>query len=98
MDQLPLGPVARRTDPETSHQAAADARPGAATLRARCFAALMDAGPDGLTDFELAERVGSIQTSAGKRRGELVTFGLVEFAEVFRLSPHGSKARVWRTT
>lgn len=91
------GPVARLTDPETSHMAAADAKRTAPTWRSRCLLALAE-HPDGLTDFELAEKVGSQQTSAGKRRHELVDAGLVEFAWLHRPSPTGSKARVWKIT
>lgn len=100
-EQLQFGqPVARRTDPETSHLAAEDAKRNANTLRARCLAVLK-AHPEGLTDFRLAELVGSQQTSAGKRRGELVTAGLVERAVVQgivqkRPAPSGSLAIVWR--
>lgn len=91
-------PTARRTDPETSHLAAADAAKTAPAFRTRCLFELEAAGADGLTDFELADRVGSIQTSAGKRRHELMTAGLVEFAWAHRLTPTGSKARVWKVT
>lgn len=88
----------RTTDPDTSRIAARTANRTAHTLRRQVHDALVAAGPDGLTDFELAVRIGSIQTSAGKRRGELVAAGLVEWAGTTRPSPHGSPARVWRTT
>lgn len=77
--------------------AAVDAAQRAPSWRVRCLLALA-AEPDGLTDFELAEKVGSQQTSAGKRRHELVTAGWAEFAWVHRASPSGSKARVWKVT
>lgn len=86
-------PVARLSDPDTSHRAASDAKRTASTLRARCLEALK---AEDLTDFELADRVNSIQTSAGKRRGELVAAGLVEWAGTTRCSPNRSQARVWR--
>lgn len=47
---------ARRTDPETSHLAALDATPTAPTLRALALQELVRNG-DGLTDFELADRL-----------------------------------------
>ena len=90
---LPFGPGARATDPETSHAAAHPDRP---TLRWRCLVALTTAGSAGLTDFELADRVDSIQTSAGKRRHELMVLGLVEDSGHRRLSPNGRAAIVWR--
>lgn len=96
MEQLRFGePVARKTDPDTSHLAAEDAKRNAHTLRARCLAVLK-AHPEGLTDFALAEIVGSQQTSAGKRRGELVKAGLVEDSGEKRKAPSGSFAIVWR--
>lgn len=88
-------PVARKSDPITSHQAAADAKQTAPTLRARCLAALRAAGDEGLTDFQLAAQVGSQQTSAGKRRGELVDAGLVVKTDRTRPAPSGSAAAVW---
>lgn len=52
-------------------------------------------GTTGCTDFEH----GHIQqTSAGKRRKELVDLGLVELADITRPTPSGSQAKVWRPT
>lgn len=96
-EQLQFGqPVARRSDPDTSHAAARDARAGAASVRARCLVALRNAGERGLTDFELADEVGSQQTSAGRRRKDLVDLGLVEDSKERRPAPSGSDAIVWR--
>lgn len=89
-------PRARRFDPETSLEAAQVAARSATTVRSECLAVL--ARHDGLTDFELAELVGRQQTSAGKRRGELVELGLVEWSGEFRPAPSGCRARVWRCT
>lgn len=89
-------PSARQTDPATSWDAARMAKRGAARLRDRCLKALRDAGESGLTDFELADKVGSQQTSAGKRRGELEKAGLVVRTEDRRPSPSGASAMVWR--
>lgn len=93
---VPPGTSARRTDPTTSHQAAADARTNATTHRARVLATLR-AHPEGLTDFELAAILGLQQTSAGKRRGELRDAGQVCDSGARRPSPSGSSAIVWRT-
>jgi hypothetical protein len=46
----------------------------------RALGCLYFAGPAGLTDFELADRTSSIQTSIGVRRAELKSLGLVEQA------------------
>lgn len=90
-----FGPGARRTDPDTSHRAAADAALHARTHRARALHALRHAGRDGLTDFELADRTGIAQTSIGKRRGELRDAGLVVDSGNRRPAPSGSAAVVW---
>jgi hypothetical protein len=89
-------PVARRTDPATSHQAAAHAAATAGTHRARALDALRHAGDRGLTDFELAAVTRLQQTSIGKRRGELVRLGLVVSTGTTRPAPSGSPAIVWR--
>lgn len=92
---LDVEPATRRTDPDTSHAAADDAAPNAATHRARALTELRNAGDSGLTDFELAERLGVQQTSIGKRRGELRDAGQVVDSGERRLAPSGSKAIVW---
>jgi CRP-like cAMP-binding protein len=88
--------VARSTDPGTSWAAAHDATPKAVTHRARVLAELRRVHPLGLTDYELAARLGLQQNSAGKRRGELRDRGLVEDSGERRPAPSGSKAIVWR--
>jgi DNA-binding transcriptional ArsR family regulator len=88
-------PVARMTDPETSHHAAEDAEPRAGTNRAKALAALRD-HPEGLTDFELADLTGVAQTSIGVRRHELEMAGFVEDSGLRRPAPSGSQAIVWR--
>lgn len=74
------------------------------------LAALVAAGPAGLTDFELEAVTTIKQTSSGKRRGELRDAGLVEplfvpDAEhpcgkrpVRRLAPSGTPSQVWVVT
>lgn len=88
-------PTARVTDPDTSHEAARLAGQTAGSLRRQCLEALA-AGP--LTDFELADQVGRQQTSAGKRRGELVAAGFVEATAERRRTPSGARAIVWQIT
>lgn len=98
-DPAPLWvPVARTTDPPTSHQAAAHAATKAGTMRALALRALVQAGEYGLTDFELARVTDSQQTSIGKRRGELVRMGYVEATGTTRPAPSGLPAMVWRVT
>lgn len=89
-------PTARRTDPPTAHDAARFAAPRAGTNRYKALAALTDAGPVGLTDFELADRTGIAQTSIGVRRGELTKVGMVvALGDTTRLAPSGTPAQVW---
>ena len=90
-----FSPLARNSDPVTSHDAAALAGLTAGSLRWRCLEVLA-AGP--LTDFELADQVERQQTSAGKRRGELVAAGLVVATDVKRPAPSGALAIVWAIT
>lgn len=54
--------------------------------------------PDGLTDFELAARTDTAQTSIGKRRGELEKAGLIVATTTRRPSPSGAQATVYRIT
>lgn len=93
--QLAL-PLVRATDPDTSHGAAAQAAKRAPRHREIALRVLREALPDGLSDFELAERTGVPQTSIGKRRLELQRMGLVEPTGERRPSPTGTPAMVWR--
>lgn len=95
-----LRPTYRADDPDTSRDAALGAAARADTHRQRAARALLSAGPDGLTDFELAELTGVAQTSIGKRRGELVTAGVVvaltrDGRQIRRAAPSGASAGVW---
>ena len=92
------GPGARRTDPETSHQAA-DRYPKlrGSDRREALFAHAIN-WRSGLTDFELGDLIGRQQTSAGKRRGELRDMGLIASSEDRRPAPSGSPTIVWKIT
>lgn len=89
-------PVARRTDPPTSWRAARGVDGN--NDRRRAYDALAAAGTAGMTDFELGAAIGRQQTSAGKRRHELMTCSppLVEWAGTTRPAPSGAQARCWR--
>lgn len=63
----------RKTDPETS-VAASESHTSRRTSDREQALRLLKASPDGLTDFELGDRMQRQQTSAGKRRGELPDF------------------------
>lgn len=93
---------ARRTDPETSHLAAADAQTRTKIGR-RHQQVLELLAPWPATDFELAAAARVQQTSIGKRRGECCDHGLVrpcyrDGRPVRRPSPSGSLAQVWEIT
>jgi len=87
-----------RRDPRDNRKAA---DPSALTpdqaLALRVLSGFM-ATYEGLTDFELAERMGRTQPSAGKRRLELERAGLVEFAGKKRPTGNGGTAGVHRAT
>lgn len=97
LDPVTLEPAVRWDDPDTCSDAARRASVNAGTNRALALKAHAHADA-GLTDFELADLTGVPQTSIGKRRGELVTLGLVERTAVRRPSPTGALAIVWRIT
>ncbi len=89
-------PTARKTDPETSAQAAELATLSASAGRLKAARALRH---DNMTDFEVAKYTGVQQTSIGKRRLELQRAGLVEpQMGMKRLAPSGAWAQVWRLT
>lgn len=90
-----ITPRARRTDPDTSHAAAARTSLTAASGR-KLALDTHARHPRGLTDFELADLTGYAQTSIGVRRCELVRAGLIEKTDLRRPSPSGSPAIVWR--
>lgn len=90
-------PAARNSDPWTSHAAAEAFPSGRKNDRLRVLFA-HGANPDGLTDFELAVLVGRQQTSAGKRRGELMAQGYILPTDTHRPAPSGSAAIVWKIT
>ena len=97
-----LSPTARRTDPITSHQAAAAQTPGKVSeVQAEVLKALQW-GP--LSDFELAVRVSKalgrriIPTSVGVRRKELHRLGYVADSGTKGVSDTGSPCILWCLT
>lgn len=83
-----------REDPWTSKAAARTVAVTAGTTRFAVLGALVDAYTDGLTDYELAGRLGIQTTTAGTRRGELAAAGLVETTDRRRPTDTGALARV----
>lgn len=86
----------RRSDPETSHEAAYLNLVERKTITAKVYALLLSVLPDGLTDVEISVRLPQYQlNSLNKRRGELRDQGLVVDSGVRRLTPAGARAIVW---
>lgn len=93
-----MSAVARRTDPITSWVAAASVSDHARSGERAALKALVEAGDQGLDDFELAYMTGWLQTSVGVRRCSLVRQGLVEATDWRGTSPSGRSTIVWRAT
>ena len=94
-------PLARTTDPETSHEAARNATPTASKGR---MAAIKHLSARALTDHELSAASGVQINSIGKRRADCVAAGLVRAAtdtkgnKIKRKTRSGSTAIVWEIT
>ena len=97
-----IQPLARNNDPETSHEAAANASFRASANKLLAMRTLDRYGA--LTDYELAARTGLQQNSIGKRRKDCQDAGMVERLldadgnSIKRPAPSGSKALVWTLT
>ena len=92
-------PLARSTDPTTSHDAAASARAAAPTIRAAVLAALRSHGP--MTDEELLHQlhrdgVRCSPSGARTRRAELVRAGQVEDSGEVALTASGRRTIIWQ--
>lgn len=73
-------------------------RPPRGGQRRRVLEAIAAAGPAGVTDAELEDRLALARPSPGNRRGELVADGLVEATGAHRPTRTGTPATVWRLT
>lgn len=97
-DMLPLA-RARRSDPETSHEAAASVR----VLRQRSYVLAAARVLGDFTDFILQVRVREMypdqrfsDSGVRTRRSELVTLGLIEDSGSRTVLPTHRRAIVWR--
>lgn len=52
--------------------------------------------PEGMTDYELSVATGILRGTAAKRRGELITRGLVIKTDEKRITDTNTQATVWR--
>lgn len=95
-------PSARRTDLDTSHQAAHDTSFKASKHRLMALRTLHKYGP--LIDHELSGYTGLQHNSIGKRRKDCQDAGLVDFyyneagERLKRSAPSGSLAYLWTIT
>lgn len=87
--------LARTTDPETSHLAAASMRSAAHTQRLAILEYLGRCADYGATADETDLALGWRSGRAGRRYGELVTLGLVRVASVVRKTSTGREAQVY---
>ena len=96
LDGLPIfsEPVARNTDPETSHEAAASMKEEAANQRRQILDVLRHVGPQ--TADSLDAFIGWRDTTAGRRLSELRTRNLAEETTVKAKTRSGRTAFVWR--
>jgi predicted ArsR family transcriptional regulator len=86
---------ARRTDPATSHEAAASLDYATLErLQALIAQALQSAGP--LTTSELGERLIIARDSLSPRMKSLCERGIVEWTGQYRPGPSGRKQKLWR--
>ena len=90
--------LARRTNPATSHAAAARVTDFSAGDYALILRSLREFGPS--TYHEIAARYGMEAHKLGRRMNELETAGLIAVVKAYgkdmtRLSPSGRPARVW---
>jgi hypothetical protein len=95
---LPLfaQPAARRTDPETSHQAAKRMRPNAARQKELILVVLRD-GPAGVT--EIASRIGTLNShEVGKRVSELDADSRITQTGRMVRNAKGNLEREWQLT
>ena len=89
---------ARRSDPDTSHEAAEAVTPTLRKLQAEVLAFAAMCGPGGFTDPELAEHFDCQVSTYRTRRSELVAMGLLMDSGHRRLNGGSRKFAVWRIT
>lgn len=97
MKQLSLDevPLARTSDPETSHQAAERSSAFRATHEARILATLEKFGPGGGTVHEIGAYAGLDYVAVARRMRRLEEIGAAERTGKTRHTPSGGRACVW---
>lgn len=99
------GAVARRTDPDTSHEAAAKLTPAILNIRHAGVGAAMAFNGGSGTDEQIAQIYGGLEnapwqspSSLRTRRNELVKMGVVRDTGERVLNRRGNKVVVWELT
>mgnify|MGYP003138669246 FL=1 len=87
-------PRSRRTDPDTSHEAASSMHVTAASHRGEILELLRERG--GATGDAIDEALGWKHATANRRLPELREMGLVTMTEDTALTRSGRRARIWR--
>lgn len=83
------------SNPTTSHDAAVQIKPEAATLRARVLDVITKAGDTGATDDEIEQVTGLVHQTASARRRELALGSKIVDSGQRRPTRSGRKAIVW---
>lgn len=91
---IPATRLARTTQPDTAHKAARESSRRGPSQRTRVWEALKHLG--NATDYELAQHLGILRSSAAKRRQELQDLGYVEATPHRRPTDTGTDAVVWQ--
>lgn len=90
---------ARRTDPDTSREAANDISSALRQIQIAVLQFAAMCGVRGFTDPELSDYFDTTSSTYRTRRSELVTMGMVEdTGERVAVGPKGRRHAIWRIT
>lgn len=98
LGEVPVHHRHRANDMDTAVSAAAAASDGLTYNQIQVLKALAAAGEHGMLDHDHLTINGLEQDTAGKRRGELLEYGLVADSGIRRKTPRGRNAAVWVIT
>lgn len=90
---------ARRSDPDTSREAANDISPALREIQRTVLRFAAMCGVRGFTDPELSDYFDTTSSTYRTRRSELVAMGMVEdTGERVAIGPKGRRHAIWRIT
>lgn len=88
-----------RSDPhDTEIKAAEVSKVNSGTWRRKVLDVIVQAGENGMIDYDIAKRIDLMEPRVASRRGELASYGWVEDSGMRRLTGTGSEAIVWVLT